>query len=130
MTVHLALDLFPSVHCLFSLGSAVSACLVMAQSGFGGGGLAGAQSPGCLTSASGSWFTGFRDSPPPSQVSRSKCARVSLRLVGSNHALVGKQKRAAWLREAIVGCKLLLGGQLLSSPVLHFAYTGLAHSFQ
>lgn len=44
MTVHLALVLLPPVHGLFPLGSAVSACLVMAQSGLGGGGLAGAQS--------------------------------------------------------------------------------------
>lgn len=98
MTVHLALVLFPPVRCLFSLGSAVSACLVMAQSGCRGGGLAGAQSLDGLTSASGSWFTGFRDSPSPSQVSRSKCARVSLRLAGSNHAL-GRQAKKACLAE-------------------------------
>lgn len=35
--------------------------------------------------------------------------------------LVGKPERAAWLRKAVVSCKLLLGG------LLDFAYTGLAH---
>lgn len=64
MTIHSALVLLPPVPRLFSLGSAVFACLVMAQSGLGGSNLAIAQSAGCLTSASGSWFTGFRLSTP------------------------------------------------------------------
>ena len=80
-----------------------------------------------LAEALGSWVTGFRDSPSPSPVSRSECARVSLRLADSNHAL-GKQAKKGCLAEgSFVGYKLLLGGQLVSSPVLHFAYTGLAH---
>lgn len=72
----------------------------MAQSRLGGGGLAIACSPGRLTSASGSWFTRFRDSPSPSQVSRSECTRASLRLADSNLALGRKAKKGCLAEES------------------------------